>query len=192
MKDIILIGGGGHCKAVIDVVEQAGEYKIMGIVDKPELFKSSVLGYQVIGSDNDLGDLAKLCKFALITVGQINSPKVRKNLFEIALSVGFIMPNIISPSAYVSVHAKLNRGSVIMHGAIINASSSLGDNCIINSKALIEHDSVIGNFCHVSTGACINGGAVVGEGSFIGSGAITRHNAEVPPYSFIKAGSVVK
>ena len=33
MKDIVLIGGGGHCKAVIDVVEQEGRFNIIGIID---------------------------------------------------------------------------------------------------------------------------------------------------------------
>ena len=33
MKDIVLIGGGGHCKSVIDVIEQEGRFKIIGIVE---------------------------------------------------------------------------------------------------------------------------------------------------------------
>ena len=31
----ILIGGGGHCKSVIDVIEQEAKFEIAGIVDKP-------------------------------------------------------------------------------------------------------------------------------------------------------------
>ena len=70
MKKIILIGGGGHCKSVIDVIEQEGKFKIKGIVDKPKLIGSKVLGYPVIGSDLDLSHLARKYKYALITVGQ--------------------------------------------------------------------------------------------------------------------------
>ena len=59
MKEIILIGGGGHCKSVIDVIEQESQFVIVGIVDKPELIRTEVLGYPVIGSDADLESLAK-------------------------------------------------------------------------------------------------------------------------------------
>ena len=58
MKKIILIGGGGHCKSVIDVIEQEAQFKIAGIVDKSELLGSKILGYQVIGNDFDLENLA--------------------------------------------------------------------------------------------------------------------------------------
>ena len=57
MKEIILIGGGGHCRSVIDVIEQEGQYKIVGIIDKAELFGTDVLGYPVFGSDLDIENL---------------------------------------------------------------------------------------------------------------------------------------
>ena len=191
MKNIILIGGGGHCKSVIDVIEQEGRFEIVGIVDKPELLGSNVLGYSVIGSDFDLDSLAKKYKYALVTAGQIKSPSLRIRLFNLAIEAGFILPTIVSPRAYVSNHAKLDEGTIIMHSAVVNASASIGKNCIINSKALIEHDSTIEDFCHISTNAVINGGVIVRQGSFVGSGVITKQYIEIKKDSFIKAGSLV-
>jgi sugar O-acyltransferase (sialic acid O-acetyltransferase NeuD family) len=191
MKELILIGGGGHCKAVIDIIEQEGRFEIAGIVDKPELLGSKVFGYSVIGNDFDLVNLAKKYQYALITVGQIESPSLRIKLFDLAIKAGYILPSIISPNAYVSQYASIGNGIVIMHGALINASASIGDNCIINSKALIEHDCQISEHCHISTNATINGKVVVGPGCFIGSGAITKESITIQKNSFIKAGSVV-
>ena len=82
MKDIVLIGGGGHCQAVIDVVEQEGLFKIVGIIDKPEMFKEKVLEYQIIGNDSELINLVKSCNNALITIGQIKNPSARIKLFN--------------------------------------------------------------------------------------------------------------
>ena len=192
MKKIILIGGGGHCKSVIDVIEQEGKFQIIGIVDKPELLGIKVLGYPVIGNDSDLSDLFKKYRYALVTVGQIKSSSLRVRLFRLAIKVGFTIPNIISPCAYVSKHATIGQGTVIMHGALVNANAKIGENCIINSKVLIEHDAVIGNFCHISTNTVINGTTIVGQGSFLGSGVITSQNVKVKKNSFIKAGSLVK
>ncbi len=78
MKNIVLIGGGGHCKSVIDVIEQEDQFRIAGIVDTPEFLGSTILGYPVIGNDSDLASLAKKYQYALITVGQIKSPALRK------------------------------------------------------------------------------------------------------------------
>ena len=191
MKNIILIGGGGHCKSVIDVIEQEGRFEIVGIVDKPKLLGSNVLGYSVIGSDFDLDSLAKKYQYALITVGQIKSPDLRVELFSLASKAGFLLPSIISPRAYVSKHAIVGKGAIVMHDALINANAKIGENCIINSKALIEHDVVVENHCHISTGSIINGGTVVELGCFIGSGVITKESIIIKQNSFIKAGTIV-
>ena len=192
MNDIVLIGGGGHCKSVIDVIEQQGEYKIVGIVDQPELLGSSVLGYSIIGNDSDLPILAEKYKYAIVTVGQIESPSLRIKLYDLALKAGFILTNIISPRAYVSRYAKLGKGTIIMHDAVVNASVSIGRNCIINSKALVEHDSTIQDFCHVATAAVMNGGVIVHQGSFIGSGAILKQGIAIEKESVVSMGLSIK
>ena len=192
MKEIIIIGGGGHCKSVIDVIELEGQFVIGGIVDNPELFGTDVLGYPIIGSDSDLKKLAKIYTYALVTVGQIRSPEERIKLFNLAKKAGFSLPRIISSRAYVSNHTFIGNGTVVMNDAFINAGASIGDNCIINSKALIEHDSKISNHCHISTNAVINGGVTIEEGCFIGSGATTNNSITIKKNSFIKAGSIVK
>ncbi len=191
MNDILLIGGGGHCKSVIDVIEQEARFNIVGIVERPDFLETDVLGYQIIGNDSDLGDLAKKYEYALITVGQIESPSLRIKLFDLVVEAGFILPSVVSPNAYISPHASIDNGVAIMHNAIINANTTIGDNCIINSKALIEHDCRISKHCHISTNATINGGVVVESGCFIGSGAITKESITIGKNSFIKAGSLV-
>ena len=192
MNKIILIGGGGHCKSVIDVIEQEARFEIAGIIDKPELLGSKILGYSVIGNDFDLKNLAKKYKNALITVGQIKSALVRIKLYNLIIKAGFILPSIVSPNAYISKHSKIGNGTIIMGNVIVNANTSIGDNCIINSKALIEHDCLVSNHCHISTNAVINGGVKIGPKCFIGSNVTTKENTTIKENSFIKAGSIVK
>jgi sugar O-acyltransferase (sialic acid O-acetyltransferase NeuD family) len=192
MKKIVLIGGGGHCKSVIDVIEQEKQFEIHGIVDKPEKIGSYILGYEVIAADDNLQKLAKRFKYALVTVGQIKSPDLRIKLFNLASKAGFSLPSIISPQAYVSKHSSLGKGVVVMHHAVVNANTSIGDNCIINSKALIEHDCEVAEHCHISTNATINGGSKVGPRSFVGSNVTTKESIIIEEKSFVKAGSIVK
>tara|TARA_A100001015_G_scaffold299295_1_gene383171 strand:- start:190 stop:768 length:579 start_codon:yes stop_codon:yes gene_type:complete len=192
MNKIILIGGGGHCKSVIDVIEQEARFQIAGIVDKPELLGTKILGYPVIGNDFDLEILAKKYYYSLVTVGQIKSSLLRIKLFDLANKAGFTLPSIISPKAYVSKHSKIGNGTIVMHHAIVNANVFIGDNCIINSKALIEHDCSISNNCHISTNAIINGEVKIKSQCFIGSNVTIKDNTTIKENSFIKAGTLVK
>jgi sugar O-acyltransferase (sialic acid O-acetyltransferase NeuD family) len=191
-KEIVLIGGGGHCKSVIDVIEQNGQFEIAGIVDKPNLYGKNVLGYRVIGDDSNLKSLAKKYDYAIVTVGQLRSSKARERLFKLALESGFQLPSIISPNAYVSNHSSIGMGTVVMHDVTINSGAYIGDNCIINSGSLIEHDCNIHNHNHVSTNVTINGAVTIEEKCFIGSGVITNNSIIIKTKSFIKAGSIVK
>jgi len=192
MKEkIILIGGGGHCKACIDVIEQEGRFTIAGIVDVPEKKEHKVSGYTIIGSDSDLLEMIKSYPNVLITLGQIKSPGRRMELFHELMNMGALFHMIKSPTAYVSRYARVAEGTIIMHQSLINAGATVGRNCIINTKALIEHDAHIGDHCHISTGAIVNGGVTIGSGSFLGSGAIAPQYTAIPSNSYIKANSVI-
>ena len=171
---ILLVGSGGHARSCIDVLEQEGRYSIVGLVGLPVEVGSKVLGFPVLGTDKALKLLKDECSNALIAVGQIKTPDVRMRLFAQLLELGFTLPTVVSPRAYVSPHAQIGAGSIVMHGALVNAGARIGRNCIVNCQSLIEHDSVIGDHCHISTGAIVNGGVTVGIGTFLGSGAVLR------------------
>jgi len=192
MQDILIIGGGGHCKSVIDVIESTGKYKIYGIIDIKEKVGQKVLDYKIIGTDDDLEKYRNDIELAFIAIGFINSVELRIKIYNKLKQLNFKLPVIISPLAYVSKHSFIDEGTIVMHYAVINAGAKVGKNCIINTKALIEHDAIIEDFCHISTGAIINGGVIVGKSSFIGSNATTKQYIKIPEHSFIKAGKVVK
>ena len=192
MKELILIGGGGHCTSCIDVIESVGHFIIKGILDLPEKLGSEILGYQIFGTDQDLPKMVTNDIFFLITIGQIKDPQPRIRIYNELKRQSARLATIVSPNAYVSQHAKVGEGTIIMHGATVNANSIIGSNCIVNSHSLVEHDAKIMNHCHISTSAVVNGGVIVGEGSFLGSGAVTNQYISIPPFSFIPAHSLAK
>ena len=192
MDKILLIGAGGHARSCIDVLEEEKQFEIAGLIEKGESISNESLGYPVIGTDDDLKVLRQQYKNALITVGQIKSPKIRIKLYQLLKELDFTLPVIISSQAYVSKHAQIGEGSIIMHGVIINANAKIGNNCIINNRALIEHDAVIGDHCHIATGAIINGEVSVGNETFIGSGAITKQCISIGNNCIVGAGIILK
>lgn len=189
--EILLVGGGGHAVACADVLEQEGKFHLMGYVGKETQDKKNIYPYTFLGTDDDLQALVSTCPHALVAIGQIETPNLRISIFQKLLDVGFILPAIVSPFAYVSPRATIGPGTIIMHGATVNAGAVIGRNCIINSQSNIDHEVMIGDHSHISTGAIINGGVVIGDGSFIGSGAVIKHNIKFGSNIFIQMGSLI-
>ncbi|MFP4090573.1 MAG: acetyltransferase [Cyclobacteriaceae bacterium] len=189
--DLLLIGGGGHCKSVIDVLEKEGRYQIKGIIDVAEKAGLEVLDYPIIGTEDALPELLKTIPQCLITVGQLGKSESRLRIYRLLKKLGAKLPIIISPLAYVSPHARLGEGTVVMHQACVNAGVQIGINCIINSQALLEHDAHIGDHCHISTAATINGDCRLGDQVFVGSGARLRQGVSITSGSLIGMGSIV-
>lgn len=191
-KQILLIGGGGHCRSCIDVIEAAGIFKIAGIIEQPGKDRDvSILGYPVLGSDHDLEHLRKTYEYALITIGQMGSARVRQGRFDELKKWGYFLPVIISPLAHVSNHARIGEGTIVMHQAIVNAGARIGKNCILNTRSLVDHDAKIDDHTHISTGAVLNGEVTIGAGSFVGSNATIVQGTKLPDRYFFKAASLV-
>lgn len=190
-RPLILIGGGGHCKSVIEVAESAG-YEIKGILDMPDEVGKEVLpGHKVIGTDDEIPQNVEECDF-VITVGFIKNPALRIKLYNKVKAAGGRLATIIASTAHVSKYAELGEGTVIMHHAFVNAGAKIGDNCIINTFVNIEHDAEVGNQCHISTGTMVNGECKIGENCFIGSQSVCANCIDIASDIIVGAGSVVR
>lgn len=189
-KNLVLIGGGGHCKSVIDVAESAG-YNILGILDIPAEVGKFVLDYKVIGTDDDIPQYVDKAEF-IITVGFIKNPAIRIRIYNKIKEAGGKLATIVASTAHVSRYATLDEGTVVMHQAVINAGAKVGENCIINTFCNIEHDAIIGDQCHISTGTMVNGDCKVGERVFIGSQSVLANGISVGDDIILGAGSFVR
>jgi sugar O-acyltransferase (sialic acid O-acetyltransferase NeuD family) len=188
---LILIGAGGHAASCIEIIESQGAYKIEGLIGSSSERGARRFGYQVIGCDHDLANYVSDIPFALVAIGSIRSPRKRIRMIERVCEIGFQLPTVIASTAYVSQHAVIGLGSIIMHGVVVNSGADVGANCIINTNSLIEHEVTIRKFSHVSTSVVINGGATVGSASFIGSGCIIRDGVTIGDNCFIGMGQKV-
>jgi sugar O-acyltransferase (sialic acid O-acetyltransferase NeuD family) len=190
MDDIILIGGGGHCKSCIEIIESTGDFNIKGILDIEENVGKTVCGYPIINTDDAIEEYQSDHKF-LITVGHINSAKIRKTIYNKVKSVNGKLATIISPRAYLSKRSKIGEGTIIMNDVIINAHCKIGVNNIINNKALLEHDVEIADHNHISTNATINGTVLIGCNNMIGSSSTLINNISIANNIIIGAGATV-
>jgi sugar O-acyltransferase (sialic acid O-acetyltransferase NeuD family) len=190
-REILLLGGGGHCRSLIDVLEKEGSYRIRGILDVAEKLGQEVLGYPIIGTEEDLPELLRQSPYCLVSVGQVGPADLRMRLYQRLKEAGAVLPLIISTTAYVSPHAHLGEGTVVMHQACVNAGAEVGANSIINSQALLEHDVRVGDHCHISTAAVLNGGCRIGDAVLVGSRAALRQGVSITDQVLLGMGSVL-
>ena len=190
MKPLILIGGGGHCKSVIEAAESAG-CSILGVLDMPEHIGKDILSTKVIGTDDDIPSYVNRAEF-VVTVGFIKTPAIRIKLYNRVKEAGGKLATIVASTAYVSKYATIGEGTVVMHNAFVNAGAKVGNNVILNTFTNIEHDAVVGDQCHISTGAMINGDCKIGANCFIGSQSVLANGITIGDDIIVGAGSLVR
>ena len=191
-SSLILIGGGGHCKSVLDSLLKSEKYSKIGIVDKKINVGKCILNIPIIGSDDDLYELHRNgYNYAFITIGSVGDPSLRIKLFNTAEKISFQIPNIIDSTAVVSKYVNLGTGIYIGKNTVVNVGTSIGKGVIINTSSVIEHDCVLGNFTHIAPGAVLCGEVRVAENTHIGANSVVKQQLKIGSNTIIGIGSVV-
>lgn len=189
MKErIVLIGGGGHCKVVINAIKNEAKFDIHGILDTGLAKGASVLGVPVIGRDDMLPELSKQLKYAFIAFGSIGNCEARKKIYADLKNNGLELPFIKHPDAVVAEDVEVEEGTFIAAGVVINPGTRIGKNAIINTNSSVDHDCKIGDFVHIAPGVTLSGGVEVKNEVHIGTGAKVIQNVCVD--RFIPAASL--
>ena len=191
-EKLVLIGGGGHCKSVLDVVTRSDDFSEIVITDHSLPVGTMIFGCHVVGNDEVLPKLfADGFKNAFITIGSIQSTDKRRDMFSRAKKTGFRFPVVIDPGAAVARTALIAPGVFIGKNAVVNADAVIEKMAIINTGAVIEHDCKVGEFTHIAVGAVVCGGVDIGKDVFVGANATVIQGVRIGMRSVIGAGSVV-
>jgi len=181
-KEIVILGGGGHTKMCIDIINQMNIYKIIGIIDRDIKIGSKVMGIPVIAKDRD-EDLEQLynggVRLIINGIGAATNHSIREKIYKKLKRIGFYIPNIIHPKASIEPSVSMGEGNQIMANTIIGSDVKIKNNCIINSGAIVSHDSLLKNNVHITPGAILAGGVYVGENSLIGMGSTIYLNIKI-------------
>ncbi|MCX6055633.1 MAG: NeuD/PglB/VioB family sugar acetyltransferase [Chloroflexi bacterium] len=204
---LIIYGGGGHAKSLVDLIRAEGKFKIAGILDDALLIGSSVLEIPVLGGGDLLAELRKKgIATAINAVGGIGNISPRLKVYEKLKAAGFSCPTVIHPRAFLEPTASVRDGGQIFFNAYIGSDVRVGYGCIVNTLAILSHDCELEDFVNISPGAVLAGGVKVKERALIGMGVTINLNvtigagarignsavvkADVPENGIVRAGSV--
>lgn len=190
MKDIILVGFGGHAKSIADSIEHAGKYHIVGYTE----YEDCNVGekYKYLGTDDVLSEyFSNGVKNAVICVGYLGKGSIRDKLYSMLKTIGFDLPVIVDPSAVIAKNVLIGEGTFIGKGAVINAEARIDEMCIVNTKAIVEHECHVESFSHVAVGTVLCGNVKVKNHSFLGANSTIIQGVEIGQNCVIGAGSII-
>ena len=192
MEKIVLVGAGGHCKVIIDIIKSASKYDIIGVTDKACVDEKFVLDIPIIGDDSILEELYNSgVKNAFVCVGALRNISIRDTIYNKLLDIGFNIPVLIHKDAIVSPYATIAFGTCVMPGAIVNPGVVIEENCIINTGVVIEHDCNLQRNTHISPRACLAGAVSIGRNTHVGMGSSIIQTVHIGSNVIIGAGAVV-
>ena len=190
---VVILGGGGHARVLLDCLLLTGEAEVIGLLDAdPARVGSVVYGFPVLGDDDLLSEMVQRgATHFVVGLGGVSDNEPRRRLFEAGLAAGLLPLSVRHPSAVVSPRAQLGEGCQLLPGCIVNAGAALGRNVLVNSAAVVEHDCSVGDHVHLATGSRLASTVRVGEGAHIGAGATLRQCVSVGSRAVVGAGAVV-
>jgi acetyltransferase EpsM len=190
---ILIFGGGGHGKSLVDLLRSLGSYRIVGIVDDGLEPGTLIMGLPVLGSSAILPGLAeKGVRLAVNAVGGIGNIGVRIQVFQKLAQAGFACPAVVHPSAWVEPSASLAAGVQVFPQAYVGSEAQLGYGAIVNSSAVVSHDCRVGDYANISPGAILAGEVQVGLAALVGMGATINLQVKIGAGTRIGNGATVK
>lgn len=191
IRPVIVIGGGGHAKVLINILLIRGN-EVLGYSDVDTNQKATnLLGIPMIGDDNVVLEHKPESVELVNALGSVGLPTKRKDIFDKFKDKGFTFASVIHPSAVIASDVEICEGAQVMAGAIIQPGSRIGLNTIVNTKTSVDHDCIIGDHVHLAPGTTISGGVTIGAGVHIGVGATLIQGVRIGDNSLIGAGSLV-
>jgi sugar O-acyltransferase (sialic acid O-acetyltransferase NeuD family) len=189
-KPVILLGGGGHAKVCIDVLNKQSR-KIIGFVS-PDENSETVLGVAHLGDDDLVLNYSPDDVELVNAIGFLPKSSVRQVCYERFKQKAYTFVTLVHSSAIIAEEVILKEGAQVMAGTVIQPGVIVGENSIINTRVSVDHDCNLGSNCHIAPGSVLCGNVVLGEGVFVGSGAVIIQNIHVPADSIIAAGETVR
>ena len=188
MSGLLIVGAGGHGKVVADTAYESGRWEKIAFLDDryPEL-KSSLL-WPVLGKIAQATEFLTEYSDMVIAIG---NNLLRAELVYRFTKMGFFMPTIVHPTAFVSKSVMIGAGSVVFAQVAVNAGTQIGHGSIVNTGATIDHDCLVGDGVHISPGAHLAGTVIVGNYSWLGIGSSVIQQISIGENVVIGAGAVI-
>ena len=190
---VIIYGGGGLSKMIIETVRVLGCYQIVGILDDNMPAGTDIIGAPVLGGADKLSELYQQgIRLAVNSVGGIGNYQVRLNVFKQLAQAGFSCPAIVHPPAHIDPSACLSPGVLVLAQSYVSGNAFIGPGTLINNSVVVSHDCMLGNCTNLSPGAMTAGDVHIGDYTQVGMNATINIGVKVGSRCLIGNGATIK
>lgn len=192
MDEIVVVGSSGHAKVILDMIEKQRCYRVLGLIDSFEPRGKRCMGYEIIGSEDDLPGLVGEGKplGVVVAIGDNYNRHLMVEKFKgIWPQISF--PVIVHPHSAIARDVELGEGTVVMAGVVINSEARVGRFCILNTSCSLDHEAEMGDFSSLAPNASLGGNVQVGPFAAVGLGAAVIHGIRIGEHAVIGAGATV-
>ncbi len=190
---VIIYGGGGLSKMIIETVRVLGCYTIEGIIDDNMAKGTDVIGSPVLGGADVLPELyARGIRMAVNSVGGIGNYEVRLNVFHTLAEAGFVCPAIVHPTAHVDPSARLAAGVLVLAQSYVSGNARVGMGTLINNTVVVSHDNVLGSCVNLSPGATLAGDVIIDDYAQLGMNVNVNIGVHIGQCARIANGATIK
>lgn len=186
MKKLLIIGAGGLGRMVLEAAISLG-YICAFIDDDTTL--NSVCNTEVLGTTDNLPRYIGEYKYCICAIG---NNVIREKYNTNASLLGYKIPNIIHPSAYVSPFVKIGYGNIFLNNVCIQNNAIIGNGVVITANSEIHHDCEIGDYSLIYSCSAIRTNTKIGKRVKIGSTVSISNGAVVLDDAIIENGEVIK
>lgn len=192
MTRVLVIGGSDQGRQAIDVLEAAGAYTVVGVLDRAIPVGSNVDGYTVLGRDDELVTVATQHRADgyLVAIGD-NAVRGRIITWARATAANLLLVSAVHPRAAVSARAEVGPGAIVMADVVVSNGCRLGTGVLLGTKASLDHDCSSGDFASCAPGVTAGGRVHLGAYSSFGLGAKAINGVTVGDHTVVGAGAIV-
>lgn len=185
MKNLVIIGAGGHGKVCLEIALKMNMWnKIVFMDDNKTGFVNGIQIKEKINLDNISAENEEV----FIAIGD---NKLRSKIANLVKQKKLKLVKLIDNNVLISRNVKIDVGTVIMPGSIINSSVRIGEGVIINTGSIIEHDCTISNYVHIAPRATILGNVSIGMFSFVGANSTINNAINICDNTIVGSNSLV-
>lgn len=193
MKEVIIIGSGGHGAELDDYIDYnnsiqgSEELKIIGYLDdNPDNYSKYLFSAPLIGGVKD----HEVRKDIYYIIGIANL-KYRQKFVDQYLKSGAKFLTLIHASAYISRSSEIGVGAIIGPNVNLGPNAQIGDFTFVNSRSSIGHDTIVGKHNFISPNVCFSGFTKVGDSNLFGINSATLPEIKIGNNNKIMAGMVL-
>jgi sugar O-acyltransferase (sialic acid O-acetyltransferase NeuD family) len=188
-RRLLILGAGGHGRAVADLAHTCG-FTVAGFTDRSP--SAGGPGAPVLGTDAELAALIRPQQIHGGVVGVGNTALARRaQLHEVLVIAGVPQPTLVHPRAVASPSVEIGAGSVVFAGCVLGSGVRIGVNAVLYSAVIVEHECAIGDHAYLSPGVVLSGQVAIERGAFLGAGAVVLPGVRIGANAVVAAGAVV-